>query len=454
MKKKNKIIITAIITAAIFASMAGCAMDKQTKQAVSDLNSVISSISKTVGESSPDKKDDSTTNNVEESVNVTDDDQTKNNTVSETSINETDTIDPEVTQIETSDVETSNSHVEETSKQNSVVQKSENSKSDKKETSVKETSKTETSKADTDKQETSKAEVSKVETSKQETFKAETSRQETSKTETSKQENSREESSKQETSQQNPVETKKTIKNIVLTAPVNGGEYRFVTMDVYPAGADISALKVSVTPLGKNIKITREIDGVQCGLADDSYKITYDLEPYTQDTWITIRVTDVNITKEVKTEVRAKRTASAAYYTPYDPEQIVKDFRAYGESKGMIWDDTMYVTWNKDHTEYDYNAAFNFPTCTQTTTDGINLYNEMVDQFTLLNEQKGERCKETLKKINEHPEWYDDETIELCKKSDSTGNYLQKSSFKVCYSYVGYSTNFNKEMYEFYVLYR
>ena len=439
MKKTNKIIITAIITAVIFASMAGCVMDKQTKQAVSDLNSVISSISKTVGESSPDKKDDSTTNNAEESVDVTDDDQTKNNTVSETSINETDTIDPELTQIETSDTEVSDVNVKETSKQNSVVQKSENSKSDKKETSVKETSKTETSKADTGKQENSKAEDSKVETSKQETSKAETSRQEaskvetsktetsrqeTSKTETSKQENSREESSKQETSQQNPVETKKTIKNIVLTAPVNGGEYRFVTMDVYPAGADISALKVSVTPLGKNIKITREIDGVQCGLADDSYKITYDLEPYTQDTWITIRVTDGNITKEVKTEVRAKRTASAAYYTPYDPEQIVKDFRAYGESKGMIWDDTLYVTWNKEHTEYDYNAAFNFPTCTQTTTDGINFYNEMMDQFIFLDDL------------------FKDE-------GGIIGTY-----FKVCYSYVGYSTNFNKEMYEFYVLYR
>ena len=429
MKKTNKIIITAIITAVIFASMAGCVMDKQTKQAVSDLNSVISSISKTVGESSPDKKDDSTTNNAEESVDVTDDDQTKNNTVSETSINETDTIDPELTQIETSDTEVSDVNVKETSKQNSVVQKSENSKSDKKETSVKETSKTETSKADTGKQENSKAEDSKVETSRQEaskveTSKTETSRQETSKTETSKQENSREESSKQETSQQNPVETKKTIKNIVLTAPVNGGEYRFVTMDVYPAGADISALKVSVTPLGKNIKITREIDGVQCGLADDSYKITYDLEPYTQDTWITIRVTDGNITKEVKTEVRAKRTASAAYYTPYDPEQIVKDFRAYGESKGMIWDDTLYVTWNKEHTEYDYNAAFNFPTCTQTTTDGINFYNEMMDQFIFLDDL------------------FKDE-------GGIIGTY-----FKVCYSYVGYSTNFNKEMYEFYVLYR
>ena len=48
MKKTNKIIITAIITAVIFASMAGCVMDKQTKQAVSDLNSVISSISKTI----------------------------------------------------------------------------------------------------------------------------------------------------------------------------------------------------------------------------------------------------------------------------------------------------------------------------------------------------------------------------------------------------------------------
>ena len=423
MKKTNKIIITAIITAVIFASMAGCVMDKQTKQAVSDLNSVISSISKTVGESSPDKKDDSTTNNVEESVNVTDDDQTKNNTVSETSINETDTIDPELTQIETSDTEVSDVNVKETSKQNSVVQKSENSKSDKKETSVKETSKTETSKADTDKQETSKAEVSKVETSKQETFKAETSRQETSKTETSKQENSREESSKQETSQQNPVETKKTIKNIVLTAPVNGGEYRFVTMDVYPAGADISALKVSVTPLGKNIKITREIDGVQCGLADDSYKITYDLEPYTQDTWITIRVTDGNITKEVKTEVRAKRTVSAAYYTPYDPEQIVKDFRAYGEKLGMTWYDGFYIKWNNDRTEYTYNTGFNFPTCTQTTTDGINLYNEMVDQFT----------------------WLDNE-------AKAQGGSIKNLCFKIVYAYDGYDSNFKKEKYEFYLL--
>ena len=393
MKKTNKIIITAIITAVIFASMAGCVMDKQTKQAVSDLNSVISSISKTVGESSPDKKDDSTTNNAEESVDVTDDDQTKNNTVSETSINETDT--------EASDV-----NVKETSKQSSVVKESENSKNSQKEASAKETSKTETSKVDTGKQENFKAEVSNVETSKQETSKAETSRQEaskadtsktetsrqeTSKVETSKQESSREESSKQETSQQDLVETKKTIKNIVLTAPVNGGEYRFVTMDVYPAGADISALKVSVTPLGKNIKITREIDGVQCGLADDSYKITYDLEPYTQDTWITIRVTDGNITKEVKTEVRAKRTVSAAYYTPYDPEQIVKDFRAYGEKLGMTWYDGFYIKWNNDRTEYTYNTGFNFPTCTQTTTDGINLYNEMVDQFTWLdNEAKAQ----------------------------------------------------------------
>ena len=438
MKKTNKIIITAIITAVIFASMAGCVMDKQTKQAVSDLNSVISSISKTVGESSPDKKDDSTTNNAEESVDVTDDDQTKNNTVSETSINETDTIDPELTQIETSDTEVSDVNVKETSKQNSVVQKSENSKSDKKETSVKETSKTETSKADTGKQENSKAEDSKVETSKQETSKAETSRQEaskvetsktetsrqeTSKTETSKQENSREESSKQETSQQNPVETKKTIKNIVLTAPVNGGEYRFVTMDVYPAGADISALKVSVTPFGKNIKITREIDGVQCGLADDSYKITYDLEPYTQDTWITIRVTDGNITKEVKTEVRAKRTVSAAYYTPYDPEQIVKDFRAYGEKLGMTWYDGFYIKWNNDRTEYTYNTGFNFPTCTQTTTDGINLYNEMVDQFT----------------------WLDNE-------AKAQGGSIKNLCFKIVYAYDGYDSNFKKEKYEFYLL--
>ena len=428
MKKTNKIIITAIITAVIFASMAGCVMDKQTKQAVSDLNSVISSISKTVGESSPDKKDDSTTNNAEESVNVTDDDQTKNNTVSETSINETDTIDPELTQIETSDTEVSDVNVKETSKQNSVVQKSENSKSDKKETSVKETSKTETSKADTGKQENSKAEDSKVETSRQEaskveTSKTETSRQETSKTETSKQENSREESSKQETSQQNPVETKKTIKNIVLTAPVNGGEYRFVTMDVYPAGADISALKVSVTPLGKNIKITREIDGVQCGLADDSYKITYDLEPYTQDTWITIRVTDGNITKEVKTEVRAKRTVSAAYYTPYDPEQIVKDFRAYGEKLGMTWYDGFYIKWNNDRTEYTYNTGFNFPTCTQTTTDGINLYNEMVDQFT----------------------WLDNE-------AKAQGGSIKNLCFKIVYAYDGYDSNFKKEKYEFYLL--
>ena len=428
MKKTNKIIITAIITAVIFASMAGCVMDKQTKQAVSDLNSVISSISKTVGESSPDKKDDSTTNNVEESVNVTDDDQTKNNTVSETSINETDTINPELTQIETSDTEVSDVNVKETSKQNSVVQKSENSKSDKKETSVKETSKTETSKADTGKQENSKAEDSKVETSRQEaskveTSKTETSRQETSKTETSKQENSREESSKQETSQQNPVETKKTIKNIVLTAPVNGGEYRFVTMDVYPAGADISALKVSVTPLGKNIKITREIDGVQCGLADDSYKITYDLEPYTQDTWITIRVTDGNITKEVKTEVRAKRTVSAAYYTPYDPEQIVKDFRAYGEKLGMTWYDGFYIKWNNDRTEYTYNTGFNFPTCTQTTTDGINLYNEMVDQFT----------------------WLDNE-------AKAQGGSIKNLCFKIVYAYDGYDSNFKKEKYEFYLL--
>ena len=400
MKKTNKIIITAIITAVIFASMAGCVMDKQTKQAVSDLNSVISSISKTVGESSPDKKDDSTTNNAEESVDVTDDDQTKNNTVSETSINETDTINPELTQIETSDTEVSDVNVKETSKQNSVVQKSENSKSDKKETSVKETSKTETSKADTGKQENSKAEDSKVETS-----------------------NSREESSKQETSQQNPVETKKTIKNIVLTAPVNGGEYRFVTMDVYPAGADISALKVSVTPLGKNIKITREIDGVQCGLADDSYKITYDLEPYTQDTWITIRVTDGNITKEVKTEVRAKRTVSAAYYTPYDPEQIVKDFRAYGEKLGMTWYDGFYIKWNNDRTEYTYNTGFNFPTCTQTTTDGINLYNEMVDQFT----------------------WLDNE-------AKAQGGSIKNLCFKIVYAYDGYDSNFKKEKYEFYLL--
>ena len=423
MKKTYKTIITAIITAAIFASMAGCAMDKQTKQAVSDLNSVISSISKTVGENSSDKKDDSTANQAEESINVADYEQSKDKTVSEVSIKETYTSDPEVTQIETSDVETSNSHVEETSKQNSVVQKSENSKSDKKEISVKETSKTETSKDDTGKQETSKGEVSKVEPSKQEISKAETSRQETSKTETSKQENSREESSKQETSQQNPVETKKTIKNIVLTAPVNGGEYRFVTMDVYPAGADISALKVSVTPLGKNIKITREIDGVQCGLADDSYKITYDLEPYTQDTWITIRVTDGNITKEVKTEVRAKRTVSAAYYTPYDPEQIVKDFRAYGEKLGMTWYDGFYIEWNNDRTEYTYNTGFNFPTCTQTTTDGINLYNEMVDQFT----------------------WLDNE-------AKAQGGSIKNLCFKIVYAYDGYDSNFKKEKYEFYVL--
>ena len=429
MKKTNKIIITAIITAAIFASMAGCTMDEQTKQAVSDINSVISSISKTVGESGSDKKDDSTVNQAEESINFADYEQSKDKTVSEVSIKETYTSDPEVTQIETSDVETSNSHIEKTSKQSSEVQKSENSKNDQKEVPAKEPSKTETSKADTGKHETSKSDVSSVETSKQETSKAETSRQEnskveTSRTESSKQESSREESYKQETSQQKPVAPKKTIKNIVLTAPVNGGEYRFVTMDVYPAGADTSSLRVTVTPLGQHIKVTREIDGVTSGLADDSYKITYDLEPYTQDTWITIRVTDGNITKEVKTEVRAKRTASAAYYTPYDPEQIVKDFRAYGESKGMIWDDTLYVTWNKEHTEYDYNAAFNFPTCTQTTTDGINFYNEMMDQFIFLDDL------------------FKDE-------GGIIGTY-----FKVCYSYVGYSTNFNKEMYEFYVLYR
>ena len=425
MKKTYKTILTTIITAALFASMAGCTMDEQTKQAVSDLSSAISGISKVVGESSPDKKDDSTTNNAEESVNVTDDDQTKNNTVSETSINETDT--------EASDV-----NVKETSKQSSVVNDSENSKNSQKEASAKETSKTETSKADTGKQENSKAEVSNVETSKQETSKAETSRQEaskadtsktetsrqeTSKVETSMQESSREEVSKQETSQQDLVETKKTIKNIVLTAPVNGGEYRFVTMDVYPAGADISALKVSVTPLGKNIKITREIDGVQCGLADDSYKITYDLEPYTQDTWITIRVTDGNITKEVKTEVRAKRTVSAAYYTPYDPEQIVKDFRAYGEKLGMTWYDGFYIKWNNDRTEYTYNTGFNFPTCTQTTTDGINLYNEMVDQFT----------------------WLDNE-------AKAQGGSIKNLCFKIVYAYDGYDSNFKKEKYEFYLL--
>lgn len=425
MKKTYKTILTTIITAALFASMAGCTMDEQTKQAVSDLSSAISGISKVVGESNPDKKDDSTTNNAEESVNVTDDDQTKNNTVSDTSINETDT--------EASDV-----NVKETSKQSSVVKDSENSKNSQKEASAKATSKTETSKVDTGKQENSKAEVSNVETSKQETSKAETSRQEaskadtsktetsrqeTSKVETSKQESSKEEFSKQETSQQDLVETKKTIKNIVLTAPVNGGEYRFVTMDVYPAGADISALKVSVTPLGKNIKITREIDGVQCGLADDSYKITYDLEPYTQDTWITIRVTDGNITKEVKTEVRAKRTASAAYYTPYDPEQIVKDFRAYGEKLGMTWYDGFYIKWNNDRTEYTYNTGFNFPTCTQTTTDGINLYNEMVDQFT----------------------WLDNE-------AKAQGGSIKNLCFKIIYAYDGYDSNFKKEKYEFYVL--
>ena len=425
MKKTYKTILTTIITAALFASMAGCTMDEQTKQAVSDLSSAISGISKVVGESNPDKKDDSTTNNAEESVNVTDDDQTKNNTVSDTSINETDT--------EASDV-----NVKETSKQSSVVKDSENSKNSQKEASAKATSKTETSKVDTGKQENSKAEVSNVETSKQETSKAETSRQEaskadtsktetsrqeTSKVETSKQESSKEEFSKQETSQQDLVETKKTIKNIVLTAPVNGGEYRFVTMDVYPAGADISALKVSVTPLGKNIKITREIDGVQCGLADDSYKITYDLEPYTQDTWITIRVTDGNITKEVKTEVRAKRTVSAAYYTPYDPEQIVKDFRAYGEKLGMTWYDGFYIKWNNDRTEYTYNTGFNFPTCTQTTTDGINLYNEMVDQFT----------------------WLDNE-------AKAQGGSIKNLCFKIIYAYDGYDSNFKKEKYEFYVL--
>ena len=194
-------------------------------------------------------------------------------------------------------------------------------------------------------------------------------------------------------------------------------------MDVYPAGADISALKVSVTPLGKNIKITREIDGVQCGLADDSYKITYDLEPYTQDTWITIRVTDGNITKEVKTEVRAKRTVSAAYYTPYDPEQIVKDFRAYGEKLGMTWYDGFYIKWNNDRTEYTYNTGFNFPTCTQTTTDGINLYNEMVDQFT----------------------WLDNE-------AKAQGGSIKNLCFKIVYAYDGYDSNFKKEKYEFYVL--
>ena len=215
------------------------------------------------------------------------------------------------------------------------------------------------------------------------------------------------------------------------TTTTTGGKFG-IGIEVYPKNANISNLKVTVN--NKAIKYTGiKKDSYQSSNSCDEYTISFTATQQSQDTNVVYTITSGDISVKGKILVRAKKDARyAAYYTPYNPDQIVKDMRAYGEKLGAKWEDSFYIHFDKNgdvkylKNAYDCNAAFYFPTSTEHSLDGLSLYEDFIEQqFDVI-------YKRIL--VPEGGTWKD-------------------LRFKIVYSYCGYSETFKKELYDFYVLY-
>ena len=173
-------------------------------------------------------------------------------------------------------------------------------------------------------------------------------------------------------------------------------------------------------------------DSYQSSNSCDEYTILFSAVQQSQDTDVIYTITSGNISVKGKILVRAKKdTRYAAYYTPYDPDQIVKDMRAYGEKLGAKWENSFYIHFDKNgdvkylQNSYDCNAAFYFPTSTEHCNDGSSLYKRFIsEQFDV-----------------------------IAQDVKDAGASWSDVRFKIVYSYCGYSETFKKELYDFYVLY-
>ena len=145
---------------------------------------------------------------------------------------------------------------------------------------------------------------------------------------------------------------------------------------VCPWNADISDLKVVFTENPDNLVSFQKVEKEDSNFDGSTYRLYFNVKPRNKDCVAQATISCGGFSETLRFRIQTKYDSSlAAYYPPYDIDQIVKDMREYGENLGMEWYEPFYVKWYDNHSRYENNAGFFFPVSTGVNggVTGINL---------------------------------------------------------------------------------